>query len=155
MDSRILNIKGISVLEVLVAVAILGMLFAMVIVNANSRINKSKLERTVNEMMSIAQASLDYHNTQGSWPETTSDLTPAYMSAVSFSPFEGEYQINNVNNTVTVSTTVPSGLAKNYFHGALLEVIPGVGQDTIEITQQLPNEFSGRLEYEKKYRYQQ
>jgi len=77
-------------------------------------------------------------------------------NAVTSSPFGGKYQIIiGLNNSVTISTTVPSGLAEHYYQGALLEILPGNGQDTIEITQPLPNEFSGRLEYENKYLYQQ
>ncbi len=143
-------------LEVTLAAAIVCMLLLMVIANGKTRVNKAMLERTVNEMMAIAQASLDYYNSRGVWPVFPGNLAPTYMyAAVTSSPFGGNYLINNLNNTVSVSTTVPSGLAENYYQGALLEITPGVGRDTIEITQQLPNQFSGRLEYEKKYRYQQ
>ncbi len=143
-------------LEVTVAAAIVFALLSMVLANCKTRVDKANLEKTVNEMMAIAQASLDYYNSQGIWPVTPSNLTPTYMSAaVTSSPFGENYQINNLNNTVTVSTTVPSGLAKKYYQGTFLEISHGVGQDTIEISQQLPNQFSGRLEYEKIYRYLQ
>ena len=155
MDSRILNKKGLTVLEVMVAIAILSVLLSMIIISSKRRINMAMLEGTVNEMMSIAQASLDYHNSQGNWPVATTDLFPTYMAAVRYSPFGGKYQINSLGDSVNVLTTVPSGLAEKYYQGALLEILPGVDLDTIEISQQLPNEFSGRLEYEKKYRYQQ
>ena len=143
-------------LEVTVAAAIVFILISMVLANCKTRVDKANLEKTVNEMMAIAQASLDYYNSRGNWPVTPSDLAPTYMNAaVTSSPFGGNYQINNVNNMVTVSTSVPSGLAKNYYQGTILEITPGAGQDTIEISQQLPNQFAGRLEYEKKYRYLQ
>jgi type II secretory pathway pseudopilin PulG len=156
MDIRILNKMGSSVLEVTVAIVIVFMLLAMIMVNGRIRVDKANLEKTVNEMMAIAQASRDYYNSQGTWPVTPGNLAPTYMNdAIISSPFGGNYQINNLNSAVTISTTVPSGLAKNYYRGTLLEILPGIGQDTIEITQQLPNEFSARLEYEKKYRYLQ
>jgi prepilin-type N-terminal cleavage/methylation domain-containing protein len=156
MDSRILKKNGLSMLEVTVALAIVSIFLSMIIANGKIRVDRANLEKTVKEMMTIAQASLDYDNSQGNWPALPSNLAPTYMNtAVNSSPFGGNYIINGRNNTVTISTTVPSGLAKNYYQGTLLEILPGVGQDTIEITQQMPNQFSGRLEYEKEYRYQQ
>jgi len=147
-------------LEMTVALFIVGMLLSMVIANGIDRVNKAKLEKTVNEMMVIAQASLDYYNSQGTWPGTPGDLVPTYMNAaVILSPFRNSYlinyQSNGQSNTVIVSTTVPTGLAKSYYQGILLQVLPGFPMDTVSVTQQLPNEFSGRLEYEKKYRYLQ
>ena len=160
MDSCILNKKGVSILEVSVVVVIVCMLISSVIANGKPRVDKANIEKTVNEMMSIAQASLDYYNSQSYWPVVPSDLAPTYMNgAVTSSPYGGKYiikgQTNDQNNSVTVSTTVPLGLVQNYYQGTLLEISPGVSQDTIRITQQLPNKFSGRLEYEKIYRYQQ
>jgi len=124
----------------------------MVMGGYKTRISKAKLEQTVNEMMSLAQASLDFYNSQGHWPMTPGDLSPTYMyAAVTSSPFGGKYQINSLNNAVTILTTVPSGLAQNYYQGTLLEISPGATNDTILISQRLPNEFSGRLEYERRH----
>ena len=132
MDSRILIKKGFSVLEAMVAVAILSMLFSMITENAKTRINKAMLERTVNEMMSIAQESIDFYNSKGNWPVDVGELCPTYMASVSNSPFGGKYQINNLNNAVSVSTNVPSGLAEHYYQGDLLEILPGTGLDKID-----------------------
>lgn len=145
---------GYTLMEVIAAVAIIAVILCIVMGGYKSRINKAKLEQTVNEMMSLAQASLDFYNSQGNWPVTPQDLAPEFMyTAVTFSPFKGSYQINNLNNAVTISTTIPSGSAQNYYQGTLLEISPGIPNDTILITQRLSNEFSGRLEYEKKHAY--
>ena len=148
--------RGYTLIEVTAAVAIIAMVLSIVMGNYKMRINKAKLERTVNEMMSLAQASLDFYNSQGNWPIAPSNLAPTFMYAsVTSSPFGGNYQINSLNNAVTISTTVPSGLAQNYYQGTLLEISPGATHDTIAVTQGINNEFSGRLEYERKYTYQQ
>jgi len=148
--------RGYTLIEVMAVVAIIAVVLSIVIGGYKTRINKAKFEQTVDEMMSLAQASLDFYNSQGNWPATPSDLAPTFMyTAVSYSPFGGEYEIKGLNNTATVSATVPLGLAKNYYKGTLLEISPGAANDTILITQRLPNEFSGRLDYEKKYTYQQ
>jgi len=144
--------RGYTLIEVTAAAAMMAMVFSIIMGGYQTRIDKAKLEQTVNEMMSLAQASLDFYNSQGSWPATPGDLAPAYMyAAVTSSPFGGTYQINGLNNTATISTIVPSGLAQNYYQGTLLEISPGPANDTILITQRLANEFSGRLEYERRY----
>ncbi len=144
--------RGYTLIEVTAVVIIIAMVCSIVMGGYKTRINKAKLEQTVNEMMSLAQASLDFYNAQGYWPATPGDLAPAFMyAAVISSPLGGKYQINGLNNTATVSTTVPSGLAQNYYQGTLLEVLPGAANDIILITRRLPNEFSGRLEYERRY----
>jgi len=139
--------RGYTLLELIITVAIVCMILSMVMANYKIRVDKAKLERTVKEMTAIAQASQDYYNSQGSWPADPSVLSPPvsqrtaanyYMYApVVFSPFGSKYQINGLNNTVTVSTTVP-----------------GMPNDTISITQGLPNESTGKLKYENKYVYQ-
>jgi prepilin-type N-terminal cleavage/methylation domain-containing protein len=148
--------RGYTLIEITAAIAIMAMIFLIVMEGVKTRINKAKLEHTVNEMMSLAQASLDFYNSQGNWPVNPINLTPTYMyTAVSSSPFGENYQISSLKNAVTVSTTVPSGLAQSYKQGTLLEISSGVSHDTIAVTQRLPNEFSGRMEYDKKYTYQQ
>ncbi len=146
--------RGYTLIEVTAAVAIIAIVLSIVMGGYKTRINKARLERTVNEMMAIAQASLDFYNSQGNWPVSLSNLAPTYMyTTVTSSPFRGNYQISGLNNMVTVSTTLPSGLAQNYYQGTLLEISPGVPNDTVSITQRLPNETIGRLQYENKYVY--
>ena len=144
--------RGYTLIEVTAAVAIIVMILSIVMGGYKTRINKAKLEQTVTEMMSLAQASLDFYNSQENWPMIPSNLAPTFMYAsVTSSPFGGNYQINSLNDAVTISTTVPSGLAQNYYQGTLLEISPGTTHDTISVTQRLKNEFSGRLEYERRY----
>lgn len=148
--------KGYTFIEVTAVAAIIAVVLSMVMEGYKTRINKAKLEETVDEMMSLGRASLDFYNSRGSWPMSPSDLVPTYMyAAVVSSPFGGEYQINGLNKTATISTIVPSGLAQNYYQGTLLEISPGAAHDTILITQRPSNELSGRLEYAKKYTYRQ
>lgn len=148
--------RGNTLIEVTAAIAIMVIVYSIVMGGYQTRINKAKLERTINEMMALAQASLDFYHSQRTWPASPNNLSPAFMYvAVAFSPFGGNYQINGLNNMVTVATTIPSGLAQNYYQGALLEILPGIPNDTISVTQRQPNEFSGRLQYDKKYTYQQ
>jgi len=151
--------RGNSLIEVTAVLAIIAVLFSIVWVNYKARVNNARLQGAVNEMMSIAQASLDFYNDhfpQGAWPLGPGDLYPKYMyAAIASSPFGGSYHINGVNDIVTVWTTVPSGLAHHYYQGTLLQILPGAVVDTISITQGIPNELTGRLAYEKKYVYKE
>jgi hypothetical protein len=124
--------------------------------NYIGRIDRAKYERSVKELTSIAKASVDYFNSEGAWPAGVSQLAPEFMpSAVTSSPFGTNYQIAGVNDMVTVSVLIPTGIAQKDPQGALRVIVNQGNRDLIEITQQLPNEFSGRLEYEKKYQYMQ
>jgi len=148
--------RGYTLIEVTAVVAIIAIILSIVIGGYQTRINKARFERTVDEMMALAQASLDFYNSQGTWPGTPINLASTFMyAAVTSSPWGRNYQISGLNKAVTISTSVPSGLAQKYYQGTLLVILPGVPNDTIAITQQLPNELSGRLEYEKKYTYRQ
>ena len=148
--------RGYSLIEVIGAVAILAIVSGIVLGGYQTRINKAKLEQTVDEMTSLAQASLDFYKSQGYWPNRPGELAPEYMYAgLASSPFGEAYQVNGLNNMATISTAVPSGLARSYYQGTLLEILPGAPNDTIVITQRLPNALSGRLQYEKKYTSQQ
>jgi len=151
--------KGHCLLELIAVAAIVAVLLSMVSANYKTRVKKARLEESVSEMMSMAQASLDFYNghfPQGAWPSAPGDLYPKYMYAtVTSSPFGGHYQINALNNAVTISTTVPSGLAQNYYQGTLLQILPGAVVDTISITREIPGESTGRLAYDKKYLYKQ
>jgi len=145
-----------TLIEVTAAVVAITIVLSMVMGGYSLRIQKARLEQTVHEMMSLAQASLDFYNARGAWPAAPSDLSSVYMYAtIQFSPFGDQYQINGINGAVTVSTAVPSGVGEHFYQGTLLQIVPGGAEDTISITQRLPNEFTGRLQYEKKYTYKQ
>jgi len=156
MVRGLLNKKGISILELVIVIFIIGVIISTMITNALSRINQAKYEKTVNELTSIAQASVDYFNLEGNWPDTIiweKQLAPQFMPHVNaFSPFGTTYNINGVNNMVTASVLIPTGIAQsNPQQGQLWVKIPQGGQDKIEITQTIQNEFTSRLSYCKNY----
>ena len=137
---------------------ILGMLLSFVIPNSVDRINRAKYERMINEMTSIAQASIDFYNAQypKAWPKDISQLAPKFMCfAAIFSPWGEVYELSFQNNLVVVSTKIPAGIAQNNPEGPMLNVVTGVGGDQISLAQSIPNEGIGRVQYEKKYLYNQ
>lgn len=146
------NDTGTTLLELITVVVILIIILTTLISGYKTRIINAKLEETVDEMSSLAKASVDFYNTKGQWPSSPNDLSGVNMyKAVGFSPFGGAYQFVPLNHAMTVSTQVPSGIAKNYDQGSLLQVAQGGTNDTISVTTERPNELSGRLDYAKKY----
>jgi hypothetical protein len=132
------------------------------------RITRAKYEKMISEMTSIAQACVDYYHSQypPAWPSTIGQLAshtagvPDYLNnAVTSSPWGGQYTLNFPNNgqgnLVVVSTMIPTGIAQLRPDGSLLNVVTAAGGDQVSVGQSVPNEGIGRLQYEKKYIYDQ
>ena len=68
--------RGYTLLEVITAVAIVSVLLSVVMAGYKIRVNKARLEESVNEMMSLAQASWDFYNSRGSWPLNPNESGP-------------------------------------------------------------------------------
>ena len=146
-------------LEILAVIVIISVFLSMLIPNYIYRINQAKYEKTINELTSIAQASIDYFNLNGSWPDSSSwvsQLIPKYLPnggvnrLVLKSPFGTFYQAPmGINNMVTASVLIPTGIAQKNPEGPLLILnIKNQGnQDLVEITQTIDNQFTARLSY--------
>lgn len=145
-------------LEVTVVVIIVGVILSMLIPDSISRINQAKYEKTVSELTTIAQASVDYFNFTGSWPDSgswPSELYPKFIpdggnpaNAVTSSPFGTAYNISWINNIVTVSVLIPTGIAQNNpLEGQLWTKTNQGSQDLIQITQTVPSGSTARLNY--------
>ena len=129
-------------------------ILAMVIPNYVNRVRNAKYQKTVNELTVIAQSSVNYFLSQGSWPTTINQLSPQFIpNAVTVSPFGTNYQTSVVNNVVTISVLIPSGIALNNPQGPLLVISHQGIQDQISISQTVKNELTSRLNFDLKYVY--
>jgi type II secretory pathway pseudopilin PulG len=171
MDCDIAMKKGFALLELTLVALIIGILSATIIINGTNFINRAKFQATVREMGSIAQAAVDYYNSSNnpndprdpqplSWPADISTLANNKDSNNNYipqdsttNPFGFNYQLGFANNMVTVSTTIPSGILIDHSEGSFLNIIPVPAGQQISITQSIPNEFSGRLDYDLQYLY--
>ncbi len=158
MDSHLIEREGFTLLELVLAAGVGAAVLTAVAVNGMSLINRARLEATVSEMNSIAEAAIEFYDSsspdplQMAWPAGLSDLVPQYLPhALTQSPFGNNYQLAAVNHRVTVSTQVPRGLAKDTSLGNLFSVVAEGGFDRISISRIVPNAFSGRLSYELKH----
>lgn len=141
--------KGFSVFELVGVMFIMSIAVTVLMVNAVNAINRARFQATVREMQSIAQASVEYYDSSSSngnslyWPSTVNDLVPTYMfNAPIQSPLGGSYQLNSANNMITISTSIPKGILVDPLEGDFLNISPGINQDTISITQSVPNDFT-------------
>lgn len=160
MDNNFTMKKGFTLLELTLVLMIVGILLVTIISNGTNFINRAKCQATVREMGSIAQAAVDYYNSSSSdpdmltWPASISNLAPTYIPhAVSLSPLGSKYLLSFGNNSVTVSTTIPEGILIDPTEGSFLNITPVPAGQQISITQSIPNEFSGRLNYDLQYLY--
>lgn len=65
---------GFSLPEILVAVAMVGVLSAVTLPAVMSQVNKSEVSRVVQDLQNIGQAAQLYRSDTGEWPATTNDL---------------------------------------------------------------------------------
>lgn len=160
--------KGISIIEIIVVLMILGLILSALIPGIIDRIDRAKYEKMINEMTSIAQASIDFYNSQypNSWPTNIGQLVPKYLfQNNNTSPWQGSYVLSFPNNTFTLNTTnlvvvstiIPSGIANMNPEGSMVSInrVSGTNTDQISIALSVPNEGIGMAQYEKKYLYNQ
>lgn len=79
------KMKGFTLIEMLIVVAIIGILAALLIPNAMSAIQKAKQKGTMKDINSIATALTDYITDKGAAPVSNGEINPgdAVYSALS------------------------------------------------------------------------
>ena len=82
------NIKGFTLIEVLIVVAIIGILAVLLIPNAITAIQKSKQKSTMKDIIAIATATADYVSDNGEWTIAQSgDINPSCEFIQAITPF--------------------------------------------------------------------
>jgi type II secretion system protein G len=83
-----INNKGFTLIEVLIVVAIIGILAVLLIPNAITAIQKSKQKSTMKDIMSIATATSDYVLDNGEWTiAQNGDINPSSEFVQAITPF--------------------------------------------------------------------
>jgi len=152
-----ISLKGISVLEIVAVLIIVGVLLSYLVPGWIERVNRAKYEKMLLEMKSIAQAGIDYYNAQDQKPLGVMDLKllfttkgpQKYLSnPLVVSPWGKAYVLDFENNLVIVSTSIPAGITFSNTDEGVMQSVRG---DQISIAQTVPGPSIGRLEYEKKF----
>lgn len=80
--------KGFTLIEVLIVVAIIGILAVLLLPNAITAIQKSKQKSTMKDILSIATAASDYMADNGEWTISQSgDINPSCDFVQAITPF--------------------------------------------------------------------
>lgn len=66
--------KGMTLIEIMVVVAIIGLVMAMVTVNVMSRFAKAKVDTTRSQIIELSQVLDTYYTDEGSYPTTEQGL---------------------------------------------------------------------------------
>ena len=82
------NIKGFTLIEVLIVVAIIGILAVLLIPNAITAIQKSKQKSTMKDIVSISTAAADFITDNSEWGFVqTGDINPSSDFVQAITPF--------------------------------------------------------------------
>jgi len=133
--------KGFTLIEMLIVVAIIGILAALLIPNAMSALQKAKQKGTVKDINTIATACLDYVTDHGSITEHADAITGAtdtfvtalqgmYVKVFPLKDQWGNYFIINTQDKITTNFGI--ALASGETAGADDFVVGSFGRDGVE-----------------------
>jgi prepilin-type N-terminal cleavage/methylation domain-containing protein len=108
--------RGFTLIELLVVIAIIGILSSVVLASLNTARQKSRDARRIADVKQLQLALELYFDTHATYPSSTLQLTPTYISVLAKDPLDlSDYLYAAVGTTVGGATCV------GYHAGATLE----------------------------------
>ena len=156
MDNNVLKDEGFSLFELSLVFAVVVLVILAVFYSSGKIRQGAYAGRVMNELETIAKASLEYYSANNVWPVSISDLSPVYLSgqASSLNPFGNAYTITPGVDAVSVSTLLPAGLVTNKSLGNEVVVQNQGSNDLVSVTKSFTSSI-WQLKYEKKYIYKE
>ena len=103
-----MNNKGFTMLEILIVIAIVGLLASIVVVNSGRGMDQSRDTRRIQEVYQIAHALMLYYTNNGEFPENT----------------DNDYLFHGVQWDVGNKITQPDDFIKPLVDGGILDFLP-------------------------------
>ncbi len=137
------KMKGFTLIEMLIVVAIIGILAALLIPNAMSALQKAKQKGTVKDINTIATAFMDHVTDKGNVPAHTGQITGPtdavvaalqgfYMKVFPQKDQWGNYYVVNTRDAITSDFGIE--LASGELEGVDDFVVGSYGRDGVETT---------------------
>lgn len=150
--------KSFTILELSFALLVITIFIFLVVNVSGGQKKTARAIRTKSELQGILQASGNYYDKKGCWPDSFSDLQKdGFISktAVDCSPFGNKYIITKEKLRVIVSTTLPSNIINKNLVPGFCVLESGANEDTIRVSKSVFVGETFRLKYDKKYLYQE
>ncbi len=116
--------KGFTLIELMVVVAILGVLASIITVSLGSARAKGRDAKRISDIRTIQLALEEYYNDNNTYPVTLSGLQPTYLSTMPVDPKDNftPYSYTTYNSNASQNCAPPAGkLPVGYHLGAGLE----------------------------------
>lgn len=126
--------KGFTLIELMVVIAIIGVLASIVMVSLATARAKGRDARRVSDMKNIQLALEQYYNDNLKYPSTLGTLAPNYINNIPTDPSGSSYKNSGnyyyVAANAAGSTNCTSNPASMYHMAAVLEVSGSLGSGT-------------------------
>lgn len=133
-----LNLKGFSLVELLVVITIIAILSVVAYSAVGGQTGKARDARRQQDLAAIKSALEVYYIENGKYPadqsgvlptdQTDPDFTPKYLEKIPKDPADKDYKYESTNTTYQIAATLENeGTAKAYVVGNGTDLIDGTG----------------------------